>query len=68
MQNHPLESRSPEGAADHAGRDVDLQKRIIAAMRFDDPLLPQAYALLRQMERTAAAAEISRAFSRHGRG
>ncbi len=66
MRNLAIEGRLSERSADHAGRNVDLQRRIIAAMRFDDPLLPKAYALLRQMERAAAAAEISQAFSRHG--
>ena len=65
MRNLATEARSTIEPVDHAGRNVELQKRIIAAMRFDDPLLPKAYALLRQMERVAAAAEISQAFARH---
>ena len=63
MRDLGTESNSSAAAA-YDGRNVELQKRIIAAMRFDDPHLPQAFALLRQMERAAADAEIARAFSR----
>lgn len=67
MRDFGTESKS-SAAADYDGRNVELQKRIIAAMRFDDPNLPRAFALLRRMERAAAEAEIARAFSRERPG
>ena len=67
MEASATEKRSDEAHADRAKAKVAAQRQIVKAMRIDDPQLAEACALLRQMEQSAAIAEMSCIFSQYAR-
>ncbi len=62
MQDIAITSSTIRSAAFDAAIAVDIQKKMIAAMRSGDPCLPFAHVMLCLMQQSAAMAEMNLVF------
>lgn len=66
MQSRAISKLEVETSIDQAAAKVEVQKALIATMRFDDPRLGGSFALLRQLQHDLTIAELDCVFVRHG--